>query len=319
MSYLSSEPNELGYFGCGGDCSCKSCRTAAPNFSEVYEEEEPEAPPPAAKLSGWYGEPPPLLRPGPQLRLPPFEVLTGYGAGQWRLSPAQLAQVQRLAEHIVRTWTTGSPVTGVRLIGFAESAEAPAALQRAVAARAALNDAISRLNPGVLRGIQFNAEEGDLQANPGTDARRVDILLWIGLGAPFTPPPPPSTWGVPRTMTDRPVRLPTPEEAARRVFRPETPEDRINRILRTLPPAPPPRRSFNQMFWRQVDERLDSVMSRAGVPQSLRGHIRSGAHAAITHGAEAIFDQVLDAAGMTGAPREAVKASVRAAMETPVR
>ncbi len=55
MAYFSSEPNELGYFGCGGDCSCKSCRTAAPTFSEVYEEEEPEAPPAAPKMSAWLG------------------------------------------------------------------------------------------------------------------------------------------------------------------------------------------------------------------------------------------------------------------------
>ena len=73
------------------------------------------------------------------------------------------------------------------------------------------------------------------------------------------------------------------------------------------------------MFWQRVDENLDSVMNRVSVPQSLRGPLRDGAHAAITRGAGAVFDQVLDAAGLTGATRDAVSATVRAAMETPVR
>jgi hypothetical protein len=95
--------------------------------------------------------------------------------------------------------------------------------------------------------------------------RRVEVFV-----APPLPPTPPIS-------SDRPVRLPTPEETARRVFRPETIEERINRILRELPPAPLQRRSFNQMFWQRVDENLDSVMNRVGVPQSLRGHIRGSA------------------------------------------
>ena len=44
MAYFSSDRNELGNFGCGAGCSCKSCRTATPNFSQVYEEEEPLEP-----------------------------------------------------------------------------------------------------------------------------------------------------------------------------------------------------------------------------------------------------------------------------------
>ena len=60
MAYFSSESSELGYFGCGADCSCKSCRTTASNLSEVYEADEPEAPapakpPPAPKMAGWFG------------------------------------------------------------------------------------------------------------------------------------------------------------------------------------------------------------------------------------------------------------------------
>jgi hypothetical protein len=115
-----------------------------------------------------------------QLRMRRFEVLIGYAPGQWRLNQAQLARIQRLAEHIVRAWMTASPVTGVRLIGFAEPPESQAGLQRAVAARAALTNAISRLDPSVLRGIQFSAEDGGPAPAPNGSVRRVEILLWVG-------------------------------------------------------------------------------------------------------------------------------------------
>jgi Lysine-specific metallo-endopeptidase len=39
MAYFSTDPGGLGEFGCGADCSCKSCRSAA-NVGEVYEKEE---------------------------------------------------------------------------------------------------------------------------------------------------------------------------------------------------------------------------------------------------------------------------------------
>jgi hypothetical protein len=131
----------------------------------------------------------------------------------------------------------------------------------------------------------------------------------------FVAPPLPT----PPISSDRPVRLPTPEEAARRAIHEETTNEKISRILRTPSPAPLARRSFSQMFWQRVDEKLDSAMNRVGVPEQLRSKIREGAHAAITRGAEAIFDQVLDAAEVTGAARQALKNAVSAALQTPVR
>jgi len=54
MAYFFDH-NELGYFGCGASCSCKSCRSSTQSLSQVYEEEELPAPPaPAApKIAGW--------------------------------------------------------------------------------------------------------------------------------------------------------------------------------------------------------------------------------------------------------------------------
>jgi hypothetical protein len=322
MSYFSTDSGGLGEFSCGAGCSCKQCRS---NLAEVYEEEEvPEKAPSkgAPKMGAWFGE---LPQPQPQvslmpghLRMPAFETLTGYAAGGWRLNRTQRAQIQRVAEHVIRTWTTSSPVTGIRLVGFAEAAEPQAALQRADAARAAITAAISTLNPRILRAIQFSSEDGGAVPGAGGIVRRVEILLWIGLGVPFTPPVRPTPWQVPRIPVGPPVQIPSPAEAARRVFRPETPEERLNRLLRTLPPAPLPRRSVDQRFWQTVDERLNSAMNRVGVPQQLRGPLRDAAHAAISRGAEEIFDQALDAIELRGGPREAVKDVVQAALKVPI-
>ncbi len=66
------------------------------------------------------------------------------------------------------------------------------------------------------------------------------------------------------------VRVPSPAEAARRIAptEPETVAQRIKRILQTLPPTLQ-RRSFSEMFWKKVDESLNSTMSRIRVPPSL--------------------------------------------------
>jgi hypothetical protein len=322
MAYFSTDSGGLGEFGCGAGCSCKQCRS---NLAEVYEEEEipePARSKTAPNMGAWFGELPPpqrhvSLMPG-QLRMPAFETLTGYAPSAWRLNQVQLAQLQRVAEHVIRTWTTASPVTGIRLIGFADAVEPQAGLQRADAARAAITAAITRLNPRILRGIQFSSQDGGSALGPGGIVRRVEILLWVGLGVPFAPPVQPTPWQVPRIPVGPTVQIPTPAEAARRAFRPETPEERLNRVLRTLPPTPLPRRSLDQRFWQTVDERLNSAMNRVGVPQQLRGPLRDAAHAAISRGAEAIFDQALDAIELRGGPREAVKNVVQAALKVPI-
>jgi len=333
MAYFSPASSGFGEFGCGAGCSCKACQSGASKLSEVYEEDDNPPPPPPrlrtrrapATMGMYFGQVAPFERrvsllPG-QLRMPAFDTVTGYASGQWRLTPPQLSQIARVAEHVVRTWATASPVTGIRLIGFADAAEGSIASQRTGAVRAALIDAINGLNPGILRGITFSSEDGGASPSSSGVVRRVEILLWIGLGTPFAPPPQrPSAWSIPRITVTPHVRIPTPTEAARTVYpmRPDTPAERVNRMLGTLPPAPAPRRSFNQMFWQRVDENLDSAMRRTGVPESLRGPLRNGAHAAIERGTEAVFNQVLDAAGLTGEAREAVSTTVRAAMQTPI-
>jgi len=354
MAYFS-DPNEMGGFGCGADCSCKSCRGTTANLSQVYEEEEPPPPAPTSpsavpKMGGWlgayslgrarpfaaarfgwpgWGFGQPALRAPGRSRLqvgatPPYLRFLNLDRFDWSkpsLTPRHLPMVKQLADHVRASWRSMQPIGFIRLIGHTddtgpEKFNVSLGNQRAESVKSALetilkDDIVSgRIRIAIL--VEPSPGESTPIASNRTIAgrainRRVEVFV-----APPLPPTPPIS-------SDRPVRLPTPEETARRVFRPETIEERINRILRELPPAPLQRRSFNQMFWQKVDDTLDSKMSRAGVPESLRGPIRDGAHAAITRGAEAIFDQVLDAAKLTGPARDALSATVRAAIQTPVQ
>jgi hypothetical protein len=316
MGYIST--SGFGEFSCGRDCACKACRSGTPNLAEVYEEDDqPEAPQPprrrqsrrTANLGGVFEEPPLAkprisLLPG-QLRMPPLETIYGFAPGQARLTPEQAQRIGRLAQYVAGMFGSNPAPLSIRLVGYIDENEWDGQLgaQRAAAVQVELGRAIAGLNPGLAARIQFTPTNCGFS----TGGRRVEVVLWVG---PSAPPAAPCSFP-----------LPSPAEVARRMvpIRPETAEERVNRILRTLPPPPLPRRSFNQMFWQRVDQNLDSVMNRAGVPQSLRGPLRDGAHAAITRGAGAVFDQVLDAAGLTGATREALSASVRAAMELPLR
>ncbi len=316
MGYISTLG--FGEFSCGRDCACNACRSGTTNLAEVYEEDDqPEPPQPprrkqsrrSANLEGFFEEPPLAkprisLLPG-QLRMPPLETIYGFAPGQARLTPEQAQRIGPLAQYIAGMLGSNPAPLSIRLVGYIDENEWNGQLgaQRAAAVQLELGRAIAALNPGLAARIQFTPTSCGFS----TGGRRVEVLLWVG---PSAPPAAPCSFP-----------LPSPAEVARRMvpMRPETPEERVNRILRTLPPPPLPRRSFNQMFWQRVDQNLNSAMGRLGVPESLRGPLRDGAHAAIERGAEAIFDQVLNAVSLTGAAREAVSAIVRAAMETPVR
>jgi outer membrane protein OmpA-like peptidoglycan-associated protein len=352
VAYFSSDDNLLGNFGCGADCSCKACRSGNQNLSQVYEEEEPPPPsaPAAQKMAGWvggyslgrarpfaaarfgwpgWGLGQPALRAPWRSRLqvgatPPYLRFLNLDQFDWSkpsLTARHLPMVKQLADHVQASWKTMQPIGLIRLIGHTddtgpEKFNVSLGNQRAESVKSALetilkNDIISgRIRIAIL--VEASPGESTPIASNRTIAgralnRRVEVFI-----APPLPPTPPIS-------SDRPVRLPTPEETARRAFRDETIEERINRILRTLPPPPLARRSLSQMFWQRVDENLDSAMSRIGIPDRIRGKLREGAHAAITRGAEAIFDQVLDAAEVTGSAREALKNAVSAALQTPVR
>jgi hypothetical protein len=156
------------------------------------------------------------------------------------------------------------------------------------------------VRPGLATRLRWIIEDRGL-----SDAAKVEIYLWVG---PTPMPVPPV------------VRVPSPAEAARRIAptEPETAAQRIERILRTLPPSPQ-QRSFGEMFWKKIDESLNSTMSRIGVPPSLRGPIRNASHAALERGAENLLTTALDQTDLGNEAKDAIRAAVRAAAKTPIR
>jgi len=65
---------------------------------------------------------------------------------------------------------------------------------------------------------------------------------------------------------------------------------------------------------RFLDNNLNRLMSDLRIPPGLRGPIRNAARAAIGHGAEELLDRALTQMRLSGEAKEAVGASVRAAM-----
>ena len=246
---------------------------------------------------------PSLTQGGPQLRMPPFETISGFRQHSSSLNAAQIAIVNRTAEFIARSWSGTTPITSVRVTGFIDANEWQSDLgeRRAVAVRDALVSAIGRLQPGLPMRIRWTTEDR------GFSFAKVDIFLWPGSTRPPVPPL---------------IRVPSPAEAARQhvpPLGPETPEQRIQRILRGLPPPPRPGRSFNQMFWQHVDQQLNSVMSRVNVPTSLRGHIREGVHEVIRRGSDALLNEIVGATRLPGEVQEAIRTTTRALLEVPIR
>jgi hypothetical protein len=244
------------------------------------------------------------LAPDVALQMPPFATINGFAMNQAQLTPAQLQSIQTMAQMIASSWRTMSPITSLRFSGFVNNNETAPQIdvQRTQNVRDALVRAIQALDANLLRRIRFEPDE---PRGVTAGAPRVEIFAWAGI----TPPP-----------ARQPLqRIPPPGEGAKDFYdRYLEPRERIQRILRTLPPRPAGR-SISGWWWNEVDTRLNSVMNRLNVPQELRGPIRDGAHAAIERGAEAIFNQVLDAAQLTGEPREALGTTVRALLQVPIQ
>jgi hypothetical protein len=324
MAYVRIPQDDLalGSSGCGPSCSCGACRRSVEglsSFSERYEREEEESPlppatpprvrPPAANFSGWgrFGELLPRRNVpagnGLQLRMPAFETITGFPTGRASLSSAQVQAVERSAEFIARSWSGAAPVTSIRITGYIDARESQPDLgrQRALAVRDALLHALGSTGPGLATRLRWIIEDRGL-----ADVAKVEIYLWVGPTAMAVPPL---------------VRIPSPAETSRRIIpaEAETPEQRIERILRTVPPGPPPRRTFNELFWRRVDEQLNSAMQRLGVRPSLRGPIRNGARAAIRRGSEELLKQILSASELPGGAQEAIQGTIKAFLQVPAK
>jgi hypothetical protein len=90
--------------------------------------------------------------------------------------------------------------------------------------------------------------------------------------------------------------------------------ERRNRELFSPPPPPPQRMTLQEAIDRFLDNSLNRLMSDLRIPPGLRGPIRDAARAAISRGAEELLDRALTQMRLSGEAKEAVGASVRAAM-----
>jgi hypothetical protein len=80
-------------------------------------------------------------------------------------------------------------------------------------------------------------------------------------------------------------------------------------------PTPPPQSmTLQEAIDRFLDNNLNRLMSDLRIPPGLRGQIRNAAGAAIGRSAEELLDRALTQMRLSGEAREAIGASVRAAM-----
>jgi hypothetical protein len=90
--------------------------------------------------------------------------------------------------------------------------------------------------------------------------------------------------------------------------------ERRDRELFSPPPPPPRRMTLQEAIDRFLDNSLNRLMSDLRIPPGLRDPIRNAARAAIGRGAEALLDRALTQMRLSGEAKEAIGASVRAAM-----
>lgn len=237
--------------------------------------------------------------------------LSGFDTLKASLKPSHLSDLSTFAgtaKLLIRAYPTGLfVITGHTDATGTEAVNEPLAKERAEA----VSKALTRLGipDGSIQTVGMASSEPAVPTSgPEARNRRVVIRfvrLPMGLGIPpLRPPAPLASTPKPPLITEITPKL-------------ETPEERLNRILLEPLPAGPPKRSLTKMFWTKVDDRLNSVMRAANVPDWMRGPIRDGAHAAIEKIAEAPFSNALTTAGVAPNVREAVLAVVKAAMAEP--
>jgi outer membrane protein OmpA-like peptidoglycan-associated protein len=229
----------------------------------------------------------------------------------WLMEPDGLAAVQKLAEQLSYLAKPFVSVDGHASGEGARKHNEDLARLRREAVIAALS---SRAPGATFAGSGHGASEpavpetatdpGEIEAERARN-RRVTIVITDM--TPATSPPAPKAG--PDVLKLPPIRPESPEEEANR---------RLKEMLK-LPaelPGGPGKKSFSGQFWKAVDDKLDSAMSKLGVPKQYRGLIKDGAHAAIEKGAESALDQALDATNLSSQQKNAIKATLSAAAQT---
>jgi hypothetical protein len=221
---------------------------------------------------------PPLTGPFPEL------VIDGFAPGATALNETQKEKIRRYAEHLAARPPGG--LTAIRCVSFRAPNErlVAAGMGRAQAVQSEIERQLCALNP--LVGSSIRLFRNDCNVSP--QGARVEVYTTAVRGAsPVSPCAPLSEQSNPS-------------------------------LVCSMPPLRRQGRSLNDRFWQWFNGNLDSVMSRLRVPDSLRGRIRDAARSAVERGSEAVLDAALAQTQLGSEAKEAIRASVRAAAQTPI-
>lgn len=135
---------------------------------------------------------------------------------------------------------------------------------------------------------------------------------WFGDGCPIPPArwdrlmpsPAPSSQAepAPASSATKPLKLRLTDEELERILggKPADPlSARIDWIISQVPPTPAARPPLKDLLRKALDERLDQVMNRTGVPKRLQPYIRKAAHGAVERGSKLVLEESLNQLGVT--------------------
>ena len=95
-------------------------------------------------------------------------------------------------------------------------------------------------------------------------------------------------------------------------IRPPTAEERLENILKEPPPPPLPKKSISEMAGEKIDNAVEDILSKVGVPREYREMIKKGARSLAEKGLEKALDTALDQAPINDKIKKAIKESIRA-------
>jgi outer membrane protein OmpA-like peptidoglycan-associated protein len=277
--------------------------------------------------------------PGPTLRLSPLleraigaETFDGFALNSAELTPEHRVRLAELAARMLEIQAE-NPGNKVDVLGHTDRTGGEEHNERLGQQRAdAVAAVLAALGvPTEIMRVRSLGETVPLveTERPEPRNRRVEVyflpiprpvmpgLLGERLRPPELAPVPPAGegGGIDILRPDPCLLLPELCYGERGPRRPPQPD-----IFRPLPEIPPRRgRSVAGAFGEALDRGLDRLMGDLGIPASVRPLIKRGARAAVEKGAQALLDNALDEAGITGEEREAIQNAVRAAAQTEVR
>lgn len=250
------------------------------------------------------------------MRPRPFLVLEGFGFDKYSLSKRHKEKIKIFASHVVKSCRTSQPIRTIRLIGHTDDIgddnyNAKLGMRRADAVKAALEDEIEKLSPGLAKGptkqiaidtdTRGEKEPVTRERTKRALNRRVEVFLST-VGATPTPPPPPRPIAPKQPQID--LRKLSPETVKRleEEARKEEEQRRLTQPVPTLPPG------------KSISEMLDNALKRVR-PWWLRRLIKEAA----VRGAWSMVDYWLNQAERSSEEKEAIRAIIRAIMQTPIR